>query len=235
MVNYDPIDHYCFLIQEAINEGGSKIKEPHAGITSDMSGRWTIKAFDTDKHNKKETPEMKEAKKKALTDSNPDNDWTKEQQEAMKKFGFEWKNYVGRGGARGGWEQYYKGTNRSGEDSHTAEVYIDPRDKKIVLFVTYHEGGWREEEAEVWYHYNTFEELERMLPKIFPNIRGAKVTEAIYANNAGIMEVFKFFEKATDAEKQQFDNLVNAGNQNAALKLVEKVLGVKFQGDLTLQ
>jgi hypothetical protein len=118
MVNYDPIDHYCFLIQEAINEGGSKIKEPHAGITSDMSGRWTIKAFDTDTHNKKETPKMK---------------------------------------------------------------------------------------------------------------------EAIYANNAGIMEVFKFFEKATDAEKQQFDNLVNAGNQNAALKLVEKVLGVKFQGDLTLQ
>jgi hypothetical protein len=118
MVNYDPIDHYCVLIQEAINEGGSKIKEPHAGITSDMSGRWTINAFDTDKHNKKETPKMK---------------------------------------------------------------------------------------------------------------------EAIYANNAGIMEVFKFFEKATDAEKQQFDDLVSTGNQNAALKLVEKVLGVKFQGDLTLQ
>ena len=64
MVNYDPIDHYCFLIQEAINEGGSTIKEPHAGITSDMSGRWTIKAFDTDKKNKKETPQMEEGKDK---------------------------------------------------------------------------------------------------------------------------------------------------------------------------
>ena len=60
MVNYDPIDHYCFLIQEAINEGGSKIKEPNAGITSDMSGRWRIKAFDTSVHGKKETPPMKE-------------------------------------------------------------------------------------------------------------------------------------------------------------------------------
>lgn len=60
MVNYDPIDHYCALIQNAINEGGSKITEPHAGITSDMSGRWTIKAFDTSKHGKKETPEIEE-------------------------------------------------------------------------------------------------------------------------------------------------------------------------------
>jgi hypothetical protein len=60
MVNYDPIDYYCFLIQESINEGGSRIKEPRAGITTDMSGRWTIKAFDTDKKNKKETPSIEE-------------------------------------------------------------------------------------------------------------------------------------------------------------------------------
>lgn len=113
MVNYDPIDHYCFLIQEAINEGGSKIKEPHAGITSDMSGRWTIKAFDTDKQNKKETPSLK---------------------------------------------------------------------------------------------------------------------ELIYSNNMGAMEVFKFFEKATDDEKAQLDTYINSGNQVAAWKLIEKVLGIKFQG-----
>ena len=57
--------------------------------------------------------------------------------------------------------------------------------------------------------------------------------EAVYANNAGIMEMFKFFNVATDAEKKQFDDPVSSGNQNAALKLVEKVLGIKFQGDLT--
>jgi hypothetical protein len=62
-----------------------------------------------------------------------------------------------------------------------------------------------------------------------------KMKEAIYTNNAGVMEVFKFFKVATDAEKQQFDDLVNRGDQNAALKLVEKVLGIKFKGDITLE
>lgn len=56
--------------------------------------------------------------------------------------------------------------------------------------------------------------------------------EAVFANNAGIMEVFKFFNVATDEQKRQFDDLINAGNQDGALKLVEKVLGIRFQGDL---
>jgi hypothetical protein len=114
MVNYDPIDHYCFLIQESINEGGSSIKEPHAGITSDMSGRWTIKAFDTDKKNAKETPQMK---------------------------------------------------------------------------------------------------------------------EAVYANNAGVMEVFQFFKVASDAQKDEFDRLLNSGNEKGAWSLVQNVIGVKLHGD----
>lgn len=59
--------------------------------------------------------------------------------------------------------------------------------------------------------------------------------EVVYKNNAGIMEMFKFFNIATEEQKKQFDDLVNSGNQNAALKLVEKVLGIKFQGDLTLE
>lgn len=114
MVKSDPIEHYCNLIEEAINEGGSKIKEPHAGITNDMSGRWTIKAFDTDVKGKKETPTLK---------------------------------------------------------------------------------------------------------------------ELIFHNNMGAMEVFKFFDKASDTEKAQFDDLVNSGNHKAAWNLIEKVLGVKFQGE----
>jgi len=59
--------------------------------------------------------------------------------------------------------------------------------------------------------------------------------EAVYANNAGKMEVFKFFEVASDDQKTQFDNLVSSGNHKLALQLVEKVLGIKFQGDLTSQ
>jgi len=62
-----------------------------------------------------------------------------------------------------------------------------------------------------------------------------EMKEAVYANNAGIMEVFKFFNVATEEQKKQFDDLVSSGNQNAALKLVEKVLGIKFQGDLALE
>lgn len=57
--------------------------------------------------------------------------------------------------------------------------------------------------------------------------------EVVHANNAGIMEIFKFFNIATEEQKKQFDDLVKIGNQNDALKLVEKVLGIKFQGDLT--
>jgi len=60
MKSVDAINHFCSAIQ-LLNEGGSKITEPNAGITSDMNGRWTIAAFDTSKKNKKETPAMKEA------------------------------------------------------------------------------------------------------------------------------------------------------------------------------
>lgn len=43
-------------------EGGAKLTTPrgHEGLTSDMTGRWTIGAFDTKHKNKKETPSMKE-------------------------------------------------------------------------------------------------------------------------------------------------------------------------------
>lgn len=59
-----------------------------------------------------------------------------------------------------------------------------------------------------------------------------KMKEAIYPNNAGIMEVFQFFEKANESEKELFDKLVNKGEQNAALQLMEKVLGIKFHDSL---
>jgi hypothetical protein len=56
------------------------------------------------------------------------------------------------------------------------------------------------------------------------------IKEAIYDNNAGIMEVFEFFKKASDEEKEAFDNLLNSGQEKAAWNLIEKVLGVKFKG-----
>lgn len=59
MTKYDPVEKYCSQIQILL-EGGSKITEPRAGITSDMKGRWTIGAFQHDKQGEKETPSLKE-------------------------------------------------------------------------------------------------------------------------------------------------------------------------------
>jgi hypothetical protein len=49
--------------------------------------------------------------------------------------------------------------------------------------------------------------------------------------NAGVMEVFEFFEKATNDEKTQFDNLVNSGQEQAAWNLLQKVLNVRLKGE----
>jgi hypothetical protein len=45
------------------------------------------------------------------------------------------------------------------------------------------------------------------------------------------MEIFKFFDVASDEQKNQFDSLIGAGQEQQAWALIEKVLSVKFQGD----
>lgn len=110
----DPIEHYCSKINILL-EGGSKITEPHAGITSDMKGRWTIGAFQHDKHGEKETPSLK---------------------------------------------------------------------------------------------------------------------EMIWDNMAGTMEMVQFYNKASDDQIAELDNLLNLGKLKDALNLMQKVLGAKFKGDL---
>jgi hypothetical protein len=112
-MNGDHIDHFCSAIQ-LLNEGGSKITEPNAGITSDMTGRWTIGAFDTSKKNKKETPAL---------------------------------------------------------------------------------------------------------------------TELIYDNNAGVMEIGKFFNIATPEQEDKLLSLMNSNKIKEAWNFIEDVLGIKFQGD----
>jgi hypothetical protein len=59
MSKTDPVEHYCSEIQMLL-EGGSRITEPRAGITSDMKGRWTIGSFTHNEMGKKETPQLKE-------------------------------------------------------------------------------------------------------------------------------------------------------------------------------
>lgn len=178
-MNGDHIDHFCSAIQ-LLNEGGSKITEPNAGITSDMTGRWTIGAFDTSKKNKKETPAMKEAKLKKTQQPNVDDYYTKEQQEVMKKFGFEWGRFGGNT-----WNKYEKGGHfqyktgllkgRSGyKDSYDAELFLR-EDKSFALFIEYYQGGHREQDDEEWYYFKDFKELEKTFSQLFKDDHEDKI------------------------------------------------------------
>jgi hypothetical protein len=104
------------------------------------------------------------------------------------------------------------------EDSKFINIcaWCDP-DKKLTDKLE--TKGWRVSHGMCKKHY---EEEMGHLPPI--------IKEAIYDNNAGIMEVFEFFKKASDEEKEAFDNLLNSGQEKAAWNLIEKVLGVKFKG-----
>jgi hypothetical protein len=79
--------------------------------------------------------------------------------------------------------------------------------------------GWNVSHGMCKKHYE--DEMGKLPPRI---------KEAIYDNNAGIMEVFEFFKKASDEDKEKFDTLLNSGQEKAAWNLIEKVLGVKFKG-----
>jgi hypothetical protein len=79
--------------------------------------------------------------------------------------------------------------------------------------------GWNVSHGMCKKHYE--DEMGKLPPRI---------KEAIYDNNAGIMEVFEFFKKASDEDKEKFDTLLNSGQEKAAWNLIEKVLGVKLKG-----
>lgn len=57
------------------------------------------------------------------------------------------------------------------------------------------------------------------------------LTELIYDNNAGVMEINKFFNVATPEQEDKLLNLMNNNKTKAAWNFIEDVLGIKFQGD----
>jgi len=57
------------------------------------------------------------------------------------------------------------------------------------------------------------------------------LTELIYDNNAGVMEIAKFFKVATPEQEDKLLNLMNNNKTKAAWNFIEEVLGIKFQGD----
>jgi hypothetical protein len=55
--------------------------------------------------------------------------------------------------------------------------------------------------------------------------------EASYEGNIGAMETFKFYQMATEKEKALLKLLIKKGNYKLAWYLIQKVTGVKLQGD----
>ncbi len=54
--------------------------------------------------------------------------------------------------------------------------------------------------------------------------------EAAYAGNIGMMELVKFYQKSTDAEKKHLQDLIKKGMSKEAWKLVQDKTGVKLVG-----
>lgn len=55
------------------------------------------------------------------------------------------------------------------------------------------------------------------------------ITEAVYPNNLGAMEVFQFYREATPQEKEQFDNYLSTNNYQDAWNIVQKVTNVELE------
>jgi len=55
-----------------------------------------------------------------------------------------------------------------------------------------------------------------------------QLDEAAYPGNLGMMEMFKFYQLATDEQKAEMKKLILAKNTDAAWELLQKVTGVKL-------
>ena len=55
-----------------------------------------------------------------------------------------------------------------------------------------------------------------------------KVDEAAYFGNIGAMEMFKFYQKATEEQKRKLKTLIGDKKNKDAWKLVQDVTGVKL-------
>ena len=56
------------------------------------------------------------------------------------------------------------------------------------------------------------------------------VSEASYQGNIGAMEMFKFYSVASDEQKDELKQLIDAGEKQKAWALIQQVTGVKLQG-----
>lgn len=52
--------------------------------------------------------------------------------------------------------------------------------------------------------------------------------EVAYQGNLGIHEMMLFYDKASESEKKKFQDLMERGRGDLAMKMVEKVVGYKL-------
>jgi hypothetical protein len=57
-----------------------------------------------------------------------------------------------------------------------------------------------------------------------------ELSEAAYEGNIGMMEMFKFYQVATDEEKVEMKALIGSKNFKKAWEFLQKVTGVKLAG-----
>jgi hypothetical protein len=55
------------------------------------------------------------------------------------------------------------------------------------------------------------------------------LNEAVYPGNVGMMEMFKFYQEATSAQKDLMQDLISKKAWDAIFDLIYKVTGVKLQ------
>lgn len=56
-----------------------------------------------------------------------------------------------------------------------------------------------------------------------------ELSEASYAGNIGMMEMFKFYQIASAEQKAKMKGLILSNNKEAAWKFLQAVTGVKLQ------
>lgn len=67
-------------------------------------------------------------------------------------------------------------------------------------------------------HTNSIMKLQELKP----------LNEAVYPGNVGMMEMFKFYQEATPAQKDLMQELINKKAWDAIFDLIFKVTGVKL-------
>ncbi len=75
-----------------------------------------------------------------------------------------------------------------------------------------------------------FEEITEQMLDSISKMNSSLTVEAEYKGNIGAMELFKFYQVAKEAEKNELKKLIQAKKTKDAWQLIQKITGMKLQG-----